>query len=573
MNSDKAELPQEQNVGYSGLYLERSGIGAKLLAENLTRPPERPLDEAGKNEVRQFLSDMLAVPVGDGMTLESVLKTEVSGAAVAPIFFAEGIVAGEVQLEGIELPHFSSSDEVYTWLATSGLDKKQLMELSKKSVEVYKTHAAAALIADMPIDESITESRFIVLDPEDFTQSMRELQSARAMLQTWRKSAPRVTDSDEAKIAYSDIVLAKINAQLATGIPTVAYLHEQADLINDPELKLLADEALPQGFTQALQHDESRQRLFRRLDFLRNGIGYNKDGEATSVSAEVQADTAEAAVGGIFTLEQMWQMQEIMLTPEEMKSFIRNILSDAGLLSEEDESTYSPGRRKRANDGLFQVVINPGKATFAIDSISGVYKVSSEPRSLYDVVIVGGFHELEHVNQARANDAVDVIKGKRVSGLAEAGANTNQRQAEEKYFGYRKPYADTYAAALQSLEEGGSIGDAIKAFCTAKLRSMPDTNRLMAAKEAADRVVRLLTGGINSQPMAYAEESIIVHELAEASPEVQRRALAITGLDLVDQVRLHTFGLLDVPEGTSIDWSQYIMKELARYMPAADGEK
>lgn len=65
--------------------------------------------------------------------------------------------------------------------------------------------------------------------------------------------------------------------------------------------------------------------------------------------------------------------------------------------------------------------------------------------------------------------------------------------------------------------------------------------------------------------MAYAEESIIVNELSASPPDVRRRAFAVTGLDLVDQVKLHKFGLLDVPEDTSIDWTSFILDSIREY--------
>ena len=66
--------------------------------------------------------------------------------------------------------------------------------------------------------------------------------------------------------------------------------------------------------------------------------------------------------------------------------------------------------------------------------------------------------------------------------------------------------------------------------------------------------------------MVYAEESILMNELQKASPEAQARALAVTGLDLTDQVKLHAFGLLDVPADTSINWSEHIMTVLKPYL-------
>lgn len=568
---DKQKIVEKQSAGYNGLYLERSGIGSAYLAEKLVLPPERPLDDSGKSEVRQFEADMLATQVDIGITLEDALRIPMIESRMAPLFFTEGLMSGEVQIEGVDLPKFTSPDEVYKWVATSGLGAKKLMELSKKSTEVYKNHTAVALVEGRTIDEATTESQPVVIDPDGFARDMRHLRAARGMLLDQRSSAPRGTDSDDAKVAYNDIFLAKINAQLATGIPIVGYLYEQAKLTHNYAMELTANSLVSEGLIRVIQNDVSLASLHRRLDFLRNGIGISGNGTATGISAEVASvGGIETPKEGVFTPEQMRLMKETMLQPGEMQQIFKDILASAGLLSSEDESTYTLDRKHRASDELFQVVVNPSGATFVVDSIDGVYKVPSEPRSLYDVMMVGGFHELEHVNQALADDtagaAVKIakIKGKRVLGLREAGANMRQRAAEEELFGHQKPYADTYASALRVLEEGGSIGDAIAAFYDAKVRAIPDIDKMKAAREAADRVLRLMRGGINSQPMVYAEESILVHELSGTSPEVQARAIAVTGLDLVDQARLHKFGLLDVPEGTHIDWHRHIMKVLSK---------
>ena len=566
------EATSEHRIGYSGLYLERSGVEADVLAEVLVAAPERPLSDEETAEARQFEAGLLVEPISSGVFLEDTLKTPMVEATVAPLFFAEGIMSGEVHIDGLELPTFDTSKDVYKWVAASGLDTSQLLALSKKSTEVYQQRVVAALAAGRPIDGQITEARSIVIEPEDFSKKMSDLGSAREILLELKKGVPRGTDIADAKVAYVEVFLAKINTLLAAGIPMVETLREQAIITGNHGLERQAEQLVSPRLLRALEVDESRKRLYRRLDFLRNGVGYTDSGVASSVAGEVATGTAEAPSGGLFSPEQMQRMKEIMLEPEEMVRIFRDIIAKAGMLSSEDASTWSPSRTHRAADGLFQVLINPAKTTFEVDSTSGAFKVASAPRSLYDVMIVGCFHELEHINQATADEAVGQtvkiakIKGKRVSGLREAGANVRQRQAEQELFGYQKPYADTYASALRALEDGGSMGDAIQAFYDARLRALPDTNKPNAAKEAADRVLRLIRGGINSQPMVYAEESILMNQLQKASSEAQARALAVTGLDLADQVKLHAFGLLDVPVDTSINWSEHIMTVLKPYL-------
>ena len=61
-------------------------------------------------------------------------------------------------------------------------------------------------------------------------------------------------------------------------------------------------------------------------------------------------------------------------------------------------------------------------------------------------------------------------------------------------------------------------------------------------------------------------------ELANASPQVQRRASMISSLDFVDQVRLHRYGLLPEIDATGTDWTPHIQAVLEPYINAAINE-
>jgi len=69
--------------------------------------------------------------------------------------------------------------------------------------------------------------------------------------------------------------------------------------------------------------------------------------------------------------------------------------------------------------------------------------------------------------------------------------------------------------------------------------------------------------------MAYAEEIILDYELRDSSPEVKARAFAVTSLDLVDQVRLHKYGLLLMANNQGINLSDVIMTEFEPYIDKA----
>ena len=87
------EATSEHRIGYSGLYLERSGVEADVLAETLVAAPERPLSDEETAEARQFEADLLVEPISSGVFLEDTLKTPMVEATVAPLFFAEGAAA------------------------------------------------------------------------------------------------------------------------------------------------------------------------------------------------------------------------------------------------------------------------------------------------------------------------------------------------------------------------------------------------------------------------------------------------------------------------------------------------
>lgn len=575
MNTNK-----QTSEGYNGIYLERSAVDARTLVESLVAEPETPLSEAAKAEMHQFESDLNDYELPGGVTLADALRQHKSEDITAPFFFADGFVHGQLDDEGITMPAYTSSNDVYKWLAESVRDKtltsQQLQALSTASTNVYKQVMIDALINEQQPDAEQFDCQSIVTNPDRFVRSAIDIQGVRAYLRALRKEyKPGSVGLDGAKRAMSEIYLAKTNSLLAADIPVATYLENQSRLIGDSATATVASDIIPRGLRSALNTPKSRKATFKRLDFLRNGLGIDAAGQPSAVSSEVQAVASAEAEDAIFTKAEMKKLQDAMVEPAAMQQIFENVIARAGLLSSEPSEMWSKERTRRAPDELFQVVINPTKATFNVEGRSGAFKVPPKPRSLYDLLVVGT-HELTHIDQAQASEALKAdlfiadIKGRRISMLGEAGANMEQRITERKLFGASKPVAMTYARALQSLEAGGSMFDAVKAFYDEKRQAFPEINPTVAASEASDRVLRLVRGGgLNSQSMVYAEESILMSELATASPDVRARATAITSIDLVDQVRLHRFGLLPEIKPQSIDWTLLIMSELQAAIDAA----
>ncbi len=590
-------MKAEQNLeGYRGIYLERSGKDSRSLSEILVAPPELPLDESQKQEVYKFEKDVYSHELGNGMTVDQLVKSHKGETTTAPRFFAEAFLKNKVDLSGFnsesgEPLEFSSSEEVYCWLAKlaqapktdkkdEDLFSKKFLKMAQESATYYKKIVADDLLSGETPDDATLDYMSIVVNPTEMIKNSMSMVEARGFLHDMRLQYKEGGDRlDGAKRAISDVYLAKVNNLVVNDIITLEHLADQSRLIGDSETELAAECVVPAAFNRAL--DSNRLRTLRRLDYIRNGIGSDENGQPTSVDNVVihgnrsernEVDKQEP----LFNPEQRKKIKSFKLTPQEMVEFYSQVLKKGGLLSSEDPSTWTPKRPERAADGLFQVVINPEASNFSIGNTSGVYKVAAENRSLFDVIVIGGFHELEHVNQAQVDRVLGEqlkianLRGKRVSMYTESGANFKQREAEMALFGECKPIALAYSRALQVLEKGGDTFMASKAFFDEKRRILPDNPPAELAKEAADRVLRLVRhGGLDSQSMSYAEEIILNDELQNAPEEIKSRAIAVTSLDLVDQVRLHKYGLLELPEGVEIDWTEIILKQAEPYIMKA----
>jgi hypothetical protein len=573
--------------GYSGIYLERAGKDGRYLVESLITEPELPLNEFQKQEAYEFEKMIAFHELENGMTVDGAIRAHKGETTTAPYFFADAFLNGKINMPEMPdepAPVFYSSSDVYSWLATvarySKVSESVLAKMAKESANHYKRVVAELLLSGDVPPPSALDHMPIALNPTEMINNSQAIVQVRQFLHDLHGQYHEGGDKlDGAKRVLTDIYLAKVNSMVVGDMITLEYLIEQSKLIGDSNMIAAADVIIPEIVKRSLDNDKFR--TIKRFDYLRNGMGISASGTSTVVDESVIEDIKSEGVESkletpLFTPEQRDKLKAFKLSPDEMVGLYSRIIQKAGLLSSEDSNTWNPKRSYRASDGLFQVVINPGANNFAINGRSGVYKVASEARSLHDVIVVGGFHELEHINQVQIDFELGKklniagIKGKRVGMFRESGANAKQRDAERALFGESKPIALAYARALQTLENGDDVFAATRAFYNEKRAVTPNVAASDVAKEAADRVLRLtLHGGINSEAMSYAEEKILNRELQGASVEVKARASAVTSLDLVDQVRLHKYDLLSMPEKPTIDWTSIILKEVEPYIMKA----
>lgn len=590
------------NEAYRGPYLKRAGEAAATMVELLADRPKYELQEGTRQEVYAFehglFDERLEAGEDSPETIGDVMRAALSEDQEAPFFFAEYFMNGDIDLGFLhevarrngatieQPPQFTSPHEVYEWIAELiqnreqyGLTNKDLLSLGKKSAEYYKQQFTNAVVAGQKasnIHPLIAEAMPLVVDPVKTLDQLHKLQKVRHILVERRQQHAEIPDprteedrAHNARRAILGVYLSKVNAQVADYIPRAFYLYDQAVLSDEADLRHAAIAAVPAAFRNAFKDDASRASAYKRLDFIRNGIDARS---ATAVNAQGQAErhpangvarrlwnlrgnTPEASehTEAHFSAEDAEAFKAFKISPEKARELIDEIFARLSMLSAEPHSSYYVGRTTWAADDRWQTVINPEKASYAVDSIGGVYKVPSVETNLFALITTGGLHEFQHVWQAMADKRIGTalkiaaIKGKRVSMLREGGANAKQRAGTLDLFGISAQAAPnmTYARARIALDNGEGPIAAAYAFYEEKMSLTPTANPADTAMLAADRVLRLRRhGGANSQPMSYAEEWLMIDELAKADQSVAARATQVTCLDLADQVRLHAYGLL-----------------------------
>lgn len=562
-------------------------MGMAPVAEALTRPPEYPLLPDEKAEVYAYAHDLFnhTLVEGDPQTsVGAILQHAQHEDTAAPSFFAKPFIDGKIA--DPEVPAFEQPQEVYTWIAEriqKGEPAATVRDWARQSLTHYTQELAGALVAGTPaadIDPLVIEAQSLVLDPTATLDYFEQVQQIRNLLRAeYRELKPAYGAWDvqqDAKLAILEVYLAKTNDILADYWPRVSYIQDQALLTGDDGLWTRAVQFQPSW--EVVADEQQRGAFHDRLDYIRHGMDTDASGRVHPVAQRlwqlaskntvrtdgIAAERVDAQP--LFTPEQEQKLSKTMADPETVRLLIERTLGQADLLSSssplEGPDVYDPGRRHPAHDGKWQVAYHPTKNTFMVDSVAKVYFVPKRPVSWRTVLITAASHELEHINQGEADEAIKQhlaiagIKGKRVSPLREGGAMAKQREGEELLFGKAstgKPFM-TYASAIHALRDGKSLAEAAEAFYFTHRRRSPSDDAIKSAKMAADRVVRLLRAdGHSSQPMAYAEDHLLADALGDASPAARARGAKVTCFDLPDQLRLHTYGLLpQPPEGRDL---------------------
>lgn len=560
-------------VERSLLFEKRANDDVVAALEALQSEPSRELSVEQKAEVVAFSDGLTTAEAAHFENVRSLQELFVMNTDERRPMFVPGYLMSEAgrasarALLDIELPDFETEQAAHDYLLSfdyrAHANKKGFSDLAKRSEIAARDPIAKALVAgEIPNTPLRIE---IITDPELYLEKAIELRRFKDALKQTRVDVRGQqefgNDVDDAKLLMIDLHLARVNELLAQLYPGLAGILRQADAGAWGEDGDVYRSIIEDVSPTISSSDYYKNRSAGLLDKLRNGASL-RDG-ISSVESQTTAhkvDHIGAPLAELdeafFTKEEIDAMRHEVFTEADIAEAMRLVLDEWGLLS--SETDWSQERDGWASDGKWQVVIDESFDNHKIVGKQGIMAVpTGQERTLMQPLPAGVVpltdHELEHVLQghaARSNPNGLMlsrlgIHGARSSVFREAGGKAREVASQREYFGQQQQPNIFYVRALRVMTEGGSEGEAIRAFYEAAIEQNPDEDRMKLARTASLSTQRLYRyGGYNSQPLAYLEGATILEGLQDMPEhEVRKFMIGCSSYSIPDAVRLHEFGL------------------------------
>lgn len=543
------------------------------LAETIQQPPERPLDDREKAEVLQFEKELFAGRYKDEQCetgLADVPTAVNTSYGFAPSYFLteKGAGAMAALYPGYEAPpdETAAAGFLRSIPASFLKDKKeQLEKLAGDSMRYAKGRYAEAAKTDIDIENIPTVT--INRDPAVLIAKINGLYANRRFIRTVRADLQQSLREHgdlavEAKLMVTDIYRDRVNAMLAEMYPGLQQLLQQVDAQPQEDRQQLLGLLSPVApmvnvARMALASEDIQPAFVRRLDYVRNGAGIDKEGRLTPIHSRMyedaavlnaRADNAEPT-DTVFTPEEIERLGQITIDADAMVELTNTYMRRIGLQGWEAEMRANRDSLKVS--GVQEKVLVSAKFSKT--------PTQTEPTAGTVAIIeheVGGEkpgHVMQHVNARNNDQALQIgkspkYKGKRASALREPGGLTAEADAMKRYFGQERKMQVAYGKAMEVLLGGGSVCQAAAAFAiehSADRPAMDEAQKDELYQLAADRVLRLRrNGGHNSQPLNYVEAATVRRVLETLDDDTQKVILAEANFDPVDMLRLHRYGLL-----------------------------
>lgn len=564
------------------VYGERSGVGVQGYLEVLLAPPEISLDDAEREQARDFAEQLMQGYTRDGSSvhdpqriaqgklprsLEQVNRISVASARHTFYMGYFDTPAGLNELISVGLvSDIEDADDL-------DYDSR----LAAASRDNHIGDLQARLTRDPEYDQYQPEPEVWhhFNDPDKILHKFELLQSYLQFYRGMRPEVGNIVDwrMREVKCTLLDVHIRKVNSLIAGMYPTLLHLAQELQLQPESDEtrrlqgRLVEVAPAAEYITQTDDPEGYKWLLTTHLDLVRNGAAWSENKMVVQpISQEVMALADELDSKGsdsglpdaIISPELIQELAAIRWDAPQLKSFIETILNDWQLLSGEQTDWSAINKRSgMAGDEKWQVVITPKKQSMAVDGIKKVVFVPEKfSRTLTQEGEAGvlplAAHELKHVIQSEYDAVIGQaiplarMKGHNYVAMREMGGIVEERKLRAM-LGQDRPVNTTYLRALQTKLAGGNRTQAARSFLEASLTRVPLEQRIRTAGKNILRLYR--HGGNDSQSLNYIEQELILRSLSQL-PEEQVTAIATAGgsFSLRDSAELHRVGLLELPK-------------------------
>ena len=564
------------------LYQPRNAEAAFAHAETLGRAPEKLLSAEVRQRVFEFEDKLFNISpelidntphqlpdeLFDQPSIERIVTTLAGVRYAYPEFYLTP--GGKEHASNLGLTGLSEAQNI-------DKVKQQLLNLNGTSFKDEVTDPSRSFaeetlrqsilggdeIADIP---QIT----LVKNPGKLAYKLRNLLAYKDYLrcvkqQVNQESGRHLGHEQEAKLELLKLYQKMVNGHLAElYVDTVSFLKSAENRTIPRQLHEDLHEyggRLEKLYRYAQEHQ--LQEIARRLDALKHGRHYSSEGGFSPLIPGLERSIGRrpsiespAKNGGLFTDQEIEKLSAQEMTAVDLQELFSKVLGEWDLLSSQSPEAYDEDREGRAEDDKWQVVIKYVPA-LSVNGTKGVINVPRglkrkvvKPEAPYGAVPVAG-HELEHVIQsenARRSQGLHFgrdIRGRGFVSLREAGAIRRERQVLSKIFGISRGSSKAYLKAVEALHRGATLSGVARALYETLLNENPNADHQELATWAANRTLRLFSGGgYNTRVLDYVEQVAIGEAVGRLPDEKQRFIFSEAGMNLGDAATLHSFGLL-----------------------------
>lgn len=580
------------------------------LITELTLSPHHPLRENQKLLAYEFAAGLFVGQL-DSLSAETDLTLQqlqgMHTLSHRQTFHIEYFAAGEGRADAERLGAPSKSlDDIAKALTDiehinthlTGDERKQIAERSTIWAR-SKLIAQLARPAETDVQFQLPLHLTVNYDPDKILAKAEAVQAYRRFYRQAleRTSAEPDQHLAEAERALIQVYVGRLNTMAAVDVwPGLLSLEEQLTRSSSDyrtsewttKLRAVAPAIGDIHDLEGAERLEAREVYAKHLDAIRQGAPFELDDvdgdEATLFGQQALNDLADAiqtlgpkALAPTGLTELGRELQDVTWNAIQLQSFFEAILHRWGMLSQSKTSWQQADDRDGfADDGKFQVVITPRRASLSVDSTRRIVNIPEAcERPLVGAYPSGALclvaHELSHVLQGFADYELGEqiplarIKGRRYRILREAGGVYQEKVLQREYLGAARGANGHYLQAYIAKTEGKSRIEVARVFydSVTEGQQLSSEDAARSREFAINRTARLYRhGGQNSQVLDYVEQTIVCDVLTQqlAPDQIDAFLLGSASFSLEDSALLHRFGLLTLPTHAAVSPAHEVMR-------------